>query len=98
MPRNKTYFTGIYGVPKELCADMYVKAIADFGNAQGSLKEVHFIDINQDILDMVIESHKKWVENPSLLSFKNALKYLNVSSSRTKTTEPALESTTGILM
>ena len=68
--------SGIYGVPKELCAEMYIKALVDFSDeGPGSLSEVHFVDVNLDILGLVKDAHEKWCRSPSSIKFKNAFKY-----------------------
>ena len=80
-------FVGIFGVPKQLCAEMYVKALIDFGiKDSNSMREVHFIDVNQDILDMIEKAHKDWVQNPDSISFDNALNYEDAPSYKGKKT------------
>ncbi|XP_053406454.1 uncharacterized protein LOC123546787 [Mercenaria mercenaria] len=78
--------SGLFGVPKKLCAEMYIKAFADYATeADGTLKEVHFIDVNREILDTVIETHKTWMKDASKLDFKNALEYTSaVSKTQTR--------------
>lgn len=67
---------GIFGVPKVLCADMYVKAAADFGqvmrrNNHRNPCELHFIDVKTEILDLVKESVKKWKDNPDSINHRH---------------------------
>ncbi|XP_052760165.1 uncharacterized protein LOC128202989 [Mya arenaria] len=65
--------SGLFGVPKELCAEMYITGFAAFAMRDtGSVKDVHFLDLNEDILNMVKEAHAKWVNEPTALDFKNA--------------------------
>lgn len=55
-------FTGHSGVPKDLCAAEYINAFREFADSNtGSLVEVHFIDQDQDMLDMVINAHKSMI-------------------------------------
>lgn len=64
------------GVPKQLCAEMIVKAITAFAErGPGSVKKIHFVDLNSDILNMIVNAHKSWVQDPSTLSFDNANSY-----------------------
>ena len=55
---------------------MYIKALADFSKEEvGSLSEVHFVDVNLEILGLVKDAHEKWCRSPASIDFKNALKY-----------------------
>jgi len=55
---------------------MYIKAFATFGaGSVGSLKEVHFLDLNDDILALVRDAHKKWAGKIDKLDFKVAWQY-----------------------
>jgi len=66
----------LFGVPKELCAEMYIKAFATFGaGSVGSLKVVHFLDLNDDILTLVRDAHRKWAGKTDKLNFKVAWQY-----------------------
>ncbi|XP_052760162.1 uncharacterized protein LOC128202988 [Mya arenaria] len=87
--------SGLFGVPKELCAEMYITGFAAFAMRDtGSVKDVHFLDLNEDILNMVKEAHAKWVNEPTALDFKNAWKYHDTAG--TKTMRKAKESTPDI--
>lgn len=58
---------GIYAVPKQLCADMYVEAAARFSKnlKQGECpRELHIVDIDTSILKFVEASAKKWEKEP----------------------------------
>lgn len=67
---------GIYGVPKSLCADMYLKALVDFSEENTRcLKDVHFVDVNLDILGLIKDAHEKWRRSPGSIDFSNAFKY-----------------------
>ncbi|XP_053389985.1 uncharacterized protein LOC128552933 [Mercenaria mercenaria] len=73
--------SGLFGVPKKLCAEMYMKAFVDFATATGgTVKEVYFIDVSREILDLVIDAHKIWLEDGNKLDFKNAIEYTSVVS------------------
>lgn len=52
---------------------MYIKAFVDFGCQFGNVLEVHFIDLNQDILDLIRTAYEGWVADPSTLSYDNDL-------------------------
>jgi hypothetical protein len=80
--------TGLFGVPKKLCAEMYIKAFADFAaeTRSGSVKEVHFIDVSREILDIVIDAHKLWLDDETKLDFSNALQYPSAAS-KTRTSK-----------
>ncbi|XP_061194321.1 protein mono-ADP-ribosyltransferase PARP14-like [Saccostrea echinata] len=52
--------SGIFGVPAEVCAPMYVKAITDFGEKQRrKLREVHLVDLDpsNNILDLTASAY-----------------------------------------
>ena len=69
-------FAGIYGVPKELCAEMYIKALADFSRDYvGSVSEIHFVDVNLEILGLIKDAHERWRTSPHTFDFENAFKY-----------------------
>ncbi|XP_060069510.1 uncharacterized protein LOC132549586 [Ylistrum balloti] len=63
--------SGLFGVPTDLCAAMYVLGIIDFSKNVAnlnSLKEFHIIDIKDEILNMVMQYYQEWKQNPSALS------------------------------
>lgn len=62
--------SGIYGVPKELCAKMYLKAALDFSQnyPHTNIKELHIVDVKDDILFMIAGAHAECLENPRSLS------------------------------
>ncbi|KAL3865240.1 hypothetical protein ACJMK2_006855 [Sinanodonta woodiana] len=48
--------SGMYGVPMEICASQYLSAVLKYSSStqgQGSLKEIHFIDVNKEILYLI---------------------------------------------
>jgi len=67
--------TGIFGVPKQMCAAMYLKGILEFSsmNDCGRLEEFHIIDIHDDVLDMVKDWHKRIKVNPRCLEYNSVL-------------------------
>jgi O-acetyl-ADP-ribose deacetylase (regulator of RNase III) len=67
--------TGIFGVPKQMCAAMYLKGILEFSsmNDRGRLEEFHIIDIHDDVLDMVKVWHEKFKGNPRCLEYNAVL-------------------------
>ncbi|XP_069140103.1 uncharacterized protein [Argopecten irradians] len=63
--------SGLFGVPTDLCAAMYIQGIIDFSentSQLNKLKEFHIIDIKDDILDMVIHFYGIWKQNPQALA------------------------------
>ncbi|XP_045190465.2 uncharacterized protein LOC123547427 [Mercenaria mercenaria] len=73
---------GIFAVPKELCADMYVKAAVDFSEKlsigeYACPEELHIIDVDESILHLVKASVEKWQRSPSSIKLDVTLeKYL----------------------
>ncbi|CAC5395201.1 NEK1_4_5 [Mytilus coruscus] len=67
--------SGVCGVPKSMCAAMYLRGIYDFSKQGklGSMKEFHIIDIHDDILDMINDWHSKLKKNPRCLDFDAVL-------------------------
>ncbi|XP_041361405.1 YTH domain-containing family protein 2-like [Gigantopelta aegis] len=58
----------ISGVPKVYCAEMYVRAVRGFDLyvQGGSLKEVHFVDENTEMVDLIQKSFRKeWKKSVS---------------------------------
>ena len=44
-------FLGLFGVPWNVCAEQYARGVERFEeDSQGVVQEVHFVDINSDIL------------------------------------------------
>lgn len=64
------FLPGLFGVPVDLCAAMYVLGIVQFCKTCRNirqLKEFHIIDIKDEILDLVIDFYEKWKDKPSSL-------------------------------
>ncbi|XP_063432164.1 uncharacterized protein LOC134714658 [Mytilus trossulus] len=61
--------SGVCGVPKSMCAAMYLRGISEFSKQGqlGSMKEFHIIDIHDDILDMTNDWYSKLQKNPRCL-------------------------------
>lgn len=88
------YHAGIFGVPKELCAPMYVKAIVDFDVSRRKFPhEVHVVDLSDEILDLTCKAHQLYSGNARNLEPKAILKKYEEkftkenASKQTKTTE-----------
>lgn len=68
-------FSGIYAVPKELCADMYIQAVVDYAEKERRYpKELHIIDVDVSILKLVEKSVKKWEESPDSIKPSETLR------------------------
>jgi len=54
-------FTGIFGVPKELCAQEYVHAVKQYSSSRGkfSLLEVHFVDKDVEMVELIRQTFVK---------------------------------------
>ena len=62
---------------------MYIKALADFSKEDvGPLSEIHFVDVNLEILGLVKDAHEKWCRSPASIDFKNALNYPSATRRR----------------
>ena len=67
--------TGVFAVPKELCADMYIQAVSDFSAMEMRYpKELHIIDVDVSILKLVEISYKKWKKDPTSVQAEVTLK------------------------
>ncbi|XP_062614148.1 protein mono-ADP-ribosyltransferase PARP14-like [Saccostrea cucullata] len=64
-----TISSGIFRVPKSLCAAMYLKGVFDFSKQKkfGSLKELHIVDLSMEVLELVKEKYQHY------LTFKQAI-------------------------
>lgn len=50
------HFSAIFGVPLEICVEQYARAALDFSKRpRGSIKEIHFIDIKEDVIAAIQE-------------------------------------------
>ncbi|KAK3597769.1 hypothetical protein CHS0354_006127 [Potamilus streckersoni] len=67
---------GIFGVPKELCTDMYVRAAVKYSEDrkthQTFLKEFHIVDVDTEILQDIRASWEKWQKNPKAMDPERA--------------------------
>lgn len=70
------FFTGIFAVPKRMCAAMYLKGIFEFSKRGhlDSLKEFHIIDIHNEVLDMINDWYTKYKKDPACLEIGAVLK------------------------
>ncbi|XP_053390223.1 uncharacterized protein LOC128553131 isoform X2 [Mercenaria mercenaria] len=48
-----TISSGAFGVPREICAEQYARAILEFGGKNKSLREIHIVDNNHEMIDIV---------------------------------------------
>lgn len=70
-------------MPKTLCADMYVRAAANYAKTmkRGEHRypqELHFIDVDTNILDLMKESVEKWKQDPEAINQRVTVpKYLD---------------------
>uniref|UniRef100_K1QAA4 Poly [ADP-ribose] polymerase 14 n=1 Tax=Magallana gigas TaxID=29159 RepID=K1QAA4_MAGGI len=70
--------SGIFGVPKELCAPVYVQAIVDFDFMRKQFpQEVHIVDISDEVLDLTCKAYQSYTEDPRLIMSKAILKKYN---------------------
>lgn len=67
---NISSISGIFGVPKQACAAMYIKALLDFSEEyqKAKVKEFHIIDNKSDMLDLICEEYEE--------CYKKGRKYL----------------------
>ncbi|KAL3864494.1 hypothetical protein ACJMK2_006172 [Sinanodonta woodiana] len=77
---------GIFGVPKELCTDMYVNAAVKYSEdrktRQTFLRELHIVDLDTKILQDVRASWEKWQKSPQAIEpWKVADEYAKKHSS-----------------
>ncbi|KAL5022593.1 hypothetical protein ScPMuIL_001748 [Solemya velum] len=86
--------SGIYGVPKNLCARMYMKAALDFSEKHlKHLRELHFVDIQDEILFMIAGAHDDWLQNPKALIPSVAAAEFDQAMNNTKQTNKHSSST-----
>ena len=78
---KNVYASGIFGVPETLCADMYVKAAVDFSSKfkvpsryNPNPKELHIVDIDEEILKLLQTSVEKWQRKPESIDQRVTLK------------------------
>lgn len=63
-------FVGIFGVPKEKCAEQYSRAVSAFSasNSRTSLREIHFVDIDRQMVHLIASNFKKQFPSKSKTS------------------------------
>lgn len=74
--QNYMNVSGIFAVPKELCADMYVDAADRFSKSVTSTddpRELHIIDIDTSILKLIKVSVEKWQKDPQSINARITL-------------------------
>ncbi|KAL3864072.1 hypothetical protein ACJMK2_005778 [Sinanodonta woodiana] len=69
--------SGICGVPKRLCAEMYIRGVVDYDrqNPKTCVREIHFVNIAKDILKEIRDAYERWKQNDNNINFKNANNY-----------------------
>ncbi|XP_033756274.1 uncharacterized protein LOC117339018 [Pecten maximus] len=67
---------GIFGVPKVLCAEMYIRGIVRYSKqsikTKSKVKEIHFVDIDDEIIREMHLAHQKWHKNPKTIDPKES--------------------------
>ncbi|XP_062613012.1 uncharacterized protein LOC134274798 [Saccostrea cucullata] len=77
--------SGIFGVPKQACAAMYVRALLDFAEnflpgLDNKIKEFHIVDIKEDMLDSIFAEYNGQHKNGrSYLEPGSVLKRLEIT-------------------
>ncbi|KAK3597759.1 hypothetical protein CHS0354_006117 [Potamilus streckersoni] len=68
---------GTYRVPSDLCADMHIKALMVYAERRSSptIHEIHIMDTRVQMLNLLKDAHKKWLQNPESLHFDKAKKF-----------------------
>ena len=94
---NACFFSlsGIFAVPKELCALQYVKALKLFIDHRGGLREIHFVDTDnnmvrliQHVFDNVLERGKEF--QPCIADYVDKRKD-NRRVPQSKTSDPEVD-------
>ncbi|KAK3607318.1 hypothetical protein CHS0354_018803 [Potamilus streckersoni] len=82
--------SGIFGVPKKMCADMYIRGVIDYDakNHQTQVREIHFVDISKDILKEIRDAYVRSKQNDNNLDVKNAKSSISGSSGHIAETVP----------
>lgn len=72
---NFTSISGIFKVPKYLCAAMYLKGVFTFSEQKkfGTLTELHIVDLTSDVLDLVKENYQTYLSKENTLDPKRLL-------------------------
>lgn len=76
-------FKGIFAVPVDVCALMYVRAVTDFGSKKRRyLREVHLVDVDPDsvIIGLTSEAYHTYLKEPKRLNPKDAMRLHNQQS------------------
>lgn len=70
--------SGIFGVPIELCAPMYVQAIVDYDFMKKKFpQEVHVVDLSNEVLDLTCKAYQLFTTDPNMIMPKAILKKYN---------------------
>lgn len=56
------YFIGLFAVPQEICATQYARAVLQLADSDSTLDEIHFVDTNQKMIDIVHRIFRKMIE------------------------------------
>ena len=60
---------GYFGIPKEIVAEVHVKALVDYSLGMGPLYpvlEIHLVDMNVDMLFAIKQAYEDWASSPGL--------------------------------
>ncbi|KAK3610484.1 hypothetical protein CHS0354_016674 [Potamilus streckersoni] len=75
--------SGLYAVPKDMCAVQYAKAVFDYSRQSipgKSVKEIHFIDKFPDIVEIIQDTFRTMIENGKVPNY-DIQKYVACSAS-----------------
>ncbi|KAK3105060.1 hypothetical protein FSP39_016460 [Pinctada imbricata] len=80
--------SGIFGVPKDICVKQYYRAIVSYSQSAGRpIKEIHFVDKDQRMVDCIIKNFKDFFSGNQGLghrghSNQQGQGYLNLETQR----------------
>lgn len=83
------FLSGIFGVPKQACAAMYLRALFDFSEKHpgSTLREFHIIDMKSDVLDLICSEYKENYKNGrERIPLSNVIERLGIRTRGTRWT------------
>ncbi|XP_053407925.1 uncharacterized protein LOC128559644 [Mercenaria mercenaria] len=77
--------SGIYGCPADVCCVQYGRAVLHYSQlSKCPLKEIHFVDINKDIVCDIKQTFEVMIRDENLPSTYNKAKYIKKQTGRDK--------------
>jgi hypothetical protein len=70
-----------FGIPKDLVAEVYVKALIDYSMGMGPMYpvlEIHLVDMDPNMLTYIKDAYESWAATPGVVDMTRHIKTGNI--------------------